>query len=185
MRVVALGLACVVLAGGCSSSMTIDAYADALGGEADAYVVESQDLSYDYQRSVEDGVAALAGQDGDAPIDEAIALVRRETVAYLATLTDVTGRYLDGLEELDPPSDVANAHEAYVGAVDGVYRAIPAAREAAESAVDLDGIRLALTASGFADGQLRWRATCSALEQAVRDEGRGVDLRCEPPASRP
>ncbi len=173
---------CLVAAGGCSSSMTIDAYAEALGEEADAYVVESQDLSYDYQRSVEDGVAALAEAGGDDTLEAAVGLVRSETVAYLALLTDVTGRYLEGLEALEPPSEVASAHDAYVAAVDGVYRAIPSARDAAEAAPDLDGIRLALTSSGFADGQLRWTSTCTALEQAVRDEGRGVDLRCERPA---
>ena len=72
MRPIALCLVGLVVAGGCAASMTIDDYADALGDEADAYVVESQDLSYDYQRSVEDGVAALSGQGEGDPIEEAI-----------------------------------------------------------------------------------------------------------------
>ena len=98
-----LAFAAVLVAAGCSSSMPIDEYAAELSQIAEDYVVESQDLSYDYQSSVEDGVREIveAGQDDAA--ESAVELVRTETVQYFAMLSDAMGRYLDRLDELSPP----------------------------------------------------------------------------------
>ncbi|MGI9528720.1 MAG: hypothetical protein ACR2NG_03340 [Acidimicrobiia bacterium] len=176
-------LALVVMAGalggaGCSSPMPIDEYASELSDIAEAYVVESQDLSYDYQSSVEDGVRDIveAGQDGAE--SDAIELVRSETVQYLAMLSDAMGRYLEQLDALNPPDEVADQHEAYVAAVRNVYESIPDARDTVAGATSLEGVQLALTASGFADGQLRWTTTCLSLEEAVEAQGEPVTLRC-------
>ena len=100
------------------------------------------------------------------------------TVEYLALLSDTIDRYLAALKDLSPPGEVAAAHEEYVAAIQASRNALPATRRAVEEAEDLAGVQLALTASGFADSQLRWTAACTSLEQSVRDAGRGIDLRC-------
>ena len=173
-----LAFAAVLVAAGCSSSMPIDEYAAELSQIAEDYVVESQDLSYDYQSSVEDGVREIveAGQDDAA--ESAVELVRTETVQYFAMLSDAMGRYLDRLDELSPPGEVSAEHDAYVAAVRNVYGSIPDARDTVAEASSLEDVQLSLTASGFADGQLRWTTTCVSLEEAIKEQGQDVTLRC-------
>lgn len=184
-RVLAGGLIVAVVLAGCTTPMALEDYAAAAEGVTDAYVEESQALSFDYQSGVEDGVRAIVESGADDPSAEALDLVVASTVEYLALLSDAMRRYLVAIEALEPPDAVAAAHDAYVDAVDFVLGAIPDTRSAVEGAVDLDAVQLALTSSGFADGQLRWTATCTALEQAVRDEGRGIDLGCVRPEVAP
>lgn len=177
-RVVLAVLAGALVGAGCSSAMPIDEYASELSAIAENYVVESQDLSYDYQSSVEDGVRDIveAGEDGaEAAVVE---LMRTETVQYMAMLSDAMGRFLERLDALNPPDEVADEHEAYVAAVRNVYESIPDARDTVAEATSLEGVQLALTASGFADGQLRWTTTCLSLEEAVEAQGESVTLRC-------
>lgn len=178
MRVAAAILVSGLLVVGCSSAMTIDDYAAELSEIAETYVVESQNLSYDYQSSVEDGVRAIVESGQDGAQDSAVELVRTETVQYLAMLSDAMGRYLERLEALGPPDEVKEQHEAYVDAVRNAYEAIPEARDTVAEATSLEDVQYALTASGFADGQLRWTTTCIALEEAVLEQGEAVALRC-------
>ena len=178
MRFAAVLVAGALVAAGCSSAMTMEDYAADVSAVAEAYVVESQNLSYDYQSSVEDGVRDIvdSGQDGAEVV--AVELVRTETVQYLAMLSDAMGRYLALLEDLDPPGEVKAQHDAYVDAVRNVYEAIPEARDTVSGATNLNDVQLALTASGFADGQLRWTTTCISLQDAVTEQGQPVMLRC-------
>jgi len=178
IRAAAVAVIALGVLSGCSQPLTVDAYVAEASRAADAYVTESQNLSYDYQSTLEDDVRRIAEEGGEGAIEEATNLVSRETIAYLAVLSDAMRRYADDLDDLDAPSAVADAHDAHVAAVEAVLFAIPATRDAVESAGDIAGIQLALTSSGFADGQARWTITCSALEQAVRDQGTGLDLRC-------
>ena len=181
-RLVLVAMSVALLASACASSgQTLDEYADALTTETDAYVVESQNLSYDYQSGVEDGARELLATDVDDPETAVTTLFRQGTVEYLALLTDAMLRYLTALKAMEPPSDVAEAHDAFVSAVTAVGDAIPDAKAAVEEASDLDGIQRGLTASGFADGQFRWTATCQSLEAAIVDAGRAMDLRCVRP----
>lgn len=179
--VAALSTVAVAVVTACSSPATLDSYIGSMESATDAYVVESQALSFDYQSSVEDGVRALVADDEADDEDTeaaAIDLVRAETVGYLAQLGDAMSRYGAAITGPEVPGSVRDAHDDYVEAVGFVVGALPAARESVEAAATLDGIQRALTASGFADGQLRWTAMCSSLEQAVRDQGRGLDLQC-------
>ena len=173
----------VVLAGvltlaACSRGLPLGDYIEEMEATTDAYITESQGLSVDYQATVEDAVRDLVASGVDDPESEAVDLVRVETVRYLALLTDAMQRYRTAIEEPEPPGPVADAHDAYVTAVGVVVDSLPGTREAVETATSFDEIQLALASSGFADGQLRWTSACSNLEQAVRDEGRGMDLRC-------
>lgn len=163
---------------GCSSALPLDEYVTVMESTTDAYVTESQGLSFDYQSAVEDGVRDLVAAGVEDPEAEAVVLVRSETVRYLALLTDAMDRYRAGIDEPEPPGPVVEEHAAYVAAVTFVVDSLPESRAAVESAESLEDVQRALTASGFADGQIRWTATCANLEQAVRNEGRGMDLQC-------
>jgi hypothetical protein len=153
-------------------------YATELTDITDAYVVESQNLSYDYQSSVEDGVRDIVAAGGGDAQAQVSVLARSSTVQYLAMLGDVMDRYLQALDGLAVPSQLEDPHDEYVSAVRAVHTSLPATRSAVEEAADLEGMQSALSVSGLADGQLRWTATCVSLEESIRALGRGVDLRC-------
>jgi len=130
---------------------------------------------------VEDEIASLAAEgDGDV-LARATNVTRRETVQYLALLEDAMLRYVSALELLRPPPTISEVHGAYELAIASVQESMPDTREAVGSAEDLDGIQIAITDSGFSDGQLRLRTACVALEIAVRAEGQGLDLGCTRP----
>jgi hypothetical protein len=171
----------VILAAACTSPLSTEEYAESIGSLTDAYVVESQNLSYDYQSSVEDGVRTLVDEGGDDAATAAVVLIGNESVQYLALLGDSMDRYVVSLRELSPPGPIADEHDAYVAAIVFVHEALPETRDAVAAARDIAAIQLALTSSGFADGQIRWTAACAALEDVIRSEGRGVDLRCVRP----
>lgn len=176
-----------VVAASCASPMSFDEYTDAMETATSAYVTESQNLSYDFQSSVEDGVRDLIAQGADPtgadPASEAVDLVRDHTVQYLSLLSDAMDRYRDAIAGLEPPSIVSDAHAAYVDSVTFAVGAIPDARASVEVAESLDDVQTALSGSEFADGQLRWIAACTAVEEAVRGQGRGLDLQCVQEAS--
>lgn len=172
-------LAVAIVTAGCSSASTVDAYVEEIEGVASAYVTEAQGLSYAYQSGVEDGVRELV-ETSDDPVDEAVGFVKAETMNYLVLLEDAMQRYAKALESIDPPAAVAEEHDAYLAAVRSVLASLPDTRTSITESESLDDVAFALGASGFSDGQARWTATCLALEQAVRDEGKGLDLKCEP-----
>ncbi|MGI9585324.1 MAG: hypothetical protein ACR2N7_07005 [Acidimicrobiia bacterium] len=178
IRLVAVTV-CLLLAGAaCSSALTTEEYAESIGALTDAYVIESQNLSYDYQSAVEDGVRAIVAEEAPDSEEAAVALIANESVQYLALLGDSMDRYIIALDALAPPGSLDTEHDAYVAAIVAVHGALPQTRDAVGVATDIPAIQLALSSSGFADGQIRWTATCTVLEEAIRAEGRGVDLRC-------
>ena len=177
-RAVALVALVGLLVAACSSPVSLDEYIDTMESASSAYVTEAQERSFQYQSTVEDGVRDLVADESADPLSEAAELVRTETVRYLAYLGDAMSRYRDAIVEAAPPAEIAEAHEAFGSAVAAVVDGVPATRAAVEAAETLDGIQQSLGASQLADGQPRWTATCRALEQAVRDQGRGIDLRC-------
>lgn len=180
----AMAVGAVALVGyACSSepAMTIDTYADAAASATSAYVDESQQLSLTYQKLVEREVGKIVESGSDTAVADATTLVRTETVKYLALLDDAILRYVEAMDGLAPPGQVEEAHDAYIVIVESVQMTLPGMREAVGAASSIPQIQEALVGSGFSDGQTAWLATCSTLEQAVRDAGRGVDLKCVKP----
>ena len=178
VRSVVLAVCAAAVLGACSSSMSLDDYAETMTASTEAYVVESQDLSYDYQSSVEDGVRAIVESGVDDAAAQATELMRRSTVEYLALLLDAMGRFVEQIDELNAPADLVEDHEEYLAAVWSVYGAIPEAQDEVRGAEDLEDIERAFTASAFADGQPRWTASCERVEVAIVEAGGSVDLRC-------
>jgi hypothetical protein len=173
-----------MLAGSCAEpSLSVDEYAAVIGEETDAYISEAQTLSITYQRTVQDQITALADQGKADLLSRAASMAAGETVQYLVLLEDAMMRYRNGLEMLNPPSVLAERHGAYREAIASVESSMQATRDAVGGASDLDAIQVAITGSGFNDGQLRLRATCTALEAAVRAEGRSLDLGCTRPSA--
>ena len=180
-RMVALAVVFATLAAACSASvtLTVDEYVDAATKSTDLYVDQSQTLGLSYQRTVEEGVAVIAARGGQAAVTEATDLVRTETVKYLGLLDDAMLQYIEDLDGLNPPDPVATEHDAYVAIIGSVEVSMQPMRESVDQAVSIADIQAALVGSGFSDGQTAWVAVCKQLEQAVRDEGRGIDLKCE------
>lgn len=184
-RFVPLAVVAALLAVACSPAPSLEEYIESMERHTDAYVDESQALSFEYQSAVEDGVRRIVAEGGTDPTGEALTLVTTETVQYLALLGDAMDRYHTAIAPLVPTSEVVADHDAYAAAVGSVVASLPPTRTAVEAATSISDVQVALASSGFADGQLRWTATCTTLEQAVRDQARGIDLRCVPPVADP
>lgn len=177
MILVVLALSAAACSG--EAAMTVDDYAEAATAVSGDYVAESQELSFQYQLKVERRVEEIAESGSDAVLSEVVGVVRTETTTFLALLGDAIGRYLDVMEGLVPPDAVADAHVDYVAAMASAHRSLPEMRDAVAATESLEEVESALAGSRFADGQPVWLATCLALEGAVRDQGQGIDLKCE------
>lgn len=171
-----------LLASACGEpALTVQEYATAIEAGTDAYISEAQGLSLVFHQTVEDEIALLAAEGEGDLLVRATNVTKRETAQYLALLEDAMLRYVSALKLLRPPPTISEVHEAYVLAFASVQESMPETRDAVGSAEDLDGIQIAITGSGFSDGQLRLRTACVALETAVRAEGQGLDLGCTRP----
>jgi hypothetical protein len=178
---VIVGLLGVIVSSCGAPSLSTAEFAAVLQEETDDYILEAQRLSVSFQRTVEDEIALLAESGEGDVLSQATDVTSRETVQYLALLDDAMMRYQGALALLKAPSALVEPHEAYVQAIESVQTSLPATRDAIGRAEDLNAIQMAITGSGFNDGQLRLRAACSSLEAAVRAEGHGVDLGCVRP----
>ena len=181
---VATVVAIASLAAACSSpsTLTLDEYVDAASASTNTYVDQTQSLGFSFQRTVEDGVAAIAARGGEAAVKDATDLVRTETVKYLGLLDDAMLQYVEDLGSLRAPEAITADHDAYLAIIESVEVSLQPMREMVDNAASIADIQAALVGSGFSDGQKAWVAVCKQLEQRVRDEGRGIDLKCEPRA---
>lgn len=174
-----LAVAAFVASCGTAEQLTLDEYAVQAVAIADGYVQESQDVSFQYQRKVEQLVGEIAASGSSTAIEEAVEVMRTETASFLALIDDAMARYIEAFDALEPPDDISEAHEAYVDVMASVHGSLPVMRDRVSDAGSLGDIEAALAGSAFADGQPLWTAACQALEQTVRDLGRGLDLKCE------
>lgn len=179
MSVLVLAVALLVVSCGATERLTLDEYADRAAEIADAYVQESQDVSFQYQREVEQLIGEIAASGSSTVIEEAVVVMRTETASFLALIDDAMARYIEAFGALEPPDEISGAHQAYVDVMASVHDALPAMRDSVANASSLGDIEAALAGSAFADGQPVWTASCLTLEQDVRDLGRGLDLKCE------
>ncbi|MCB1245944.1 MAG: hypothetical protein KDB69_01605 [Acidimicrobiia bacterium] len=178
----ALALITLVGLAGCSTDSTpVSAFAARATDVTAAYVEESQAIGYTYQRSIELEVGQIVDEGAESAVERATELVRSETVAYLAVLADAVTRYSEAFEALPVPAAVQQERDDYVAVVELARESIPSMREAVADAASIPMIRLALASSTYADSAEAWTAACRSLEQAVRDEGHGIDLKCERP----
>lgn len=83
---------------------------------------------------------------------------------------------VDALRDLDPPADIAQAHQGYLDAWQGQLNLVVAVRDAGFPGPIpyLD----ALNAPAFEDAGAETRSRCEALQSAVAAGGADVELRC-------
>lgn len=179
-RIVLLLLAGVVFAAGCSQvdPMSLEEYADTITETTGAYVLESQEISLRYQMTVEDQVEGLTSSGSEADMEGAMIIVRSETANFLALLDDAMERYHADIAGMIPPAEIADSHDKYLAIIVSVRSTLPAARDALAETTTFQDVIASLVGSGFADGQEAWTAACQSLESAIRDAGRGADLKC-------
>lgn len=181
VRTVMVGLALVMsfAASACAATeVRVSDFADEMSSITGAYVDEATALSTSYQRQVEIKVADIVANEGDAALGPVTELMRSETVGFLAVLGDALDRYVTAMEEVEVPDTLADPMDRYVTLITASAEHLPAMRDAVGEAATIDDLRAALAGSAYADGQAALTAACTALEQAVRDEGHGIDLRC-------
>lgn len=176
-----IGIVFVFLAGCSAGALSVGEYVDAMETAAVIYVADSQDLSVQYQDQVISEITEMAQREPPNADILAVGITRAATTDYLDVLADQMLRFVDDMEAMKPPMAVGEDHDEFVAAVRSVYTAMPRTIMEVGSAESLDGIRLALTSSGFADGQIRWTAACTTLESSVRAIGSGLDLGCVRP----
>lgn len=182
-RSVGVALASVVvlgvLLGSCATrEVAVSDFADEMSSITGAYVDEATSLSASYQRQVEIKVADIVANEGDDALEPVTDLVRSETVGFLALLGDALDRYVDALVEVATPDAVQAEMDRYVSLMTASAGHLPDMRTSVAEASTIDALRAALAGSAYADAQAAVTASCTALEQAVRDQGHGVDLRC-------
>jgi hypothetical protein len=179
-RLLLLLFVVAAIAASCSGTqpMLLEEYAAVMTETTDSYVLESQEISFRYQRAVEDQVSALLSSGSLADLEGAMTIVRSETVNFLALLDDAMGRYHTSLTEFTAPEKVAGQHEAYLEIIASVRSTLPASRDALADTKTFEEVIASLVGSGFADGQAAWTAACESLESAIRGEGRGANLKC-------
>lgn len=158
--------------------MSLDAYAQSITEATDAYVLESQEISLRFQLGVEDQIDELVSSGAQQDLEGAMSIVRFETTAFLDRLDEAMGTYHAGMAEMVPPDQVAERHDAYLRIIESVRSTIPASREALADTTTFDEVLTSLVGSGIADGQAAWTSACESLEAAIRQGGRGADLKC-------
>jgi hypothetical protein len=152
---------------------------------ADAYVADAQSLSSGYQDRVIDEIRTMLESGRDDAATRAVEITSAATTDYLGVLADDMLVFVDTVDALNPPTEIGEEHDEFVAAIRSVHESIPATVEAVSESDSIDGIRFALTSSGFADGQIRWTAACVTLETAVRSLGQGIDIGCVRPEIAP
>ena len=180
LRLVLAVVAGALVAAGCSQvePMALDDYASTMTDETASYVLESQEISLRYQMAVEDQVEALTASGEAADLEGAMVIVRSETANFLSLLADAMERYHAAISALEPPEEVTESHDAYIEIIGSVRSTLPASRDALAETETFEDVLSSLFGSGFADGQQAWTAACETLEAAIRDAGRGANLKC-------
>lgn len=180
MRIAALLVVIATLGAACSApGGSIDEYAPAVEGLASGYTGEVESTRDAYATGLENTIADLQGDLEGAALRDAVfdETVRRSVVLF-SSLGDALDRYIQDLGQLDPPVEVSADHEDFVASLVVSRSGISPILETLSTATSFEQIDGIIAGSGFADAQLRVRASCEALERAIGTNGMEVDLRC-------
>ena len=88
------------------------------------------------------------------------------------------GDFVAVMTELEPPSEVADAHDAAVAALQRSHDAIPDLVASLRGAESLGDISELINSSTFGDTQPRLDSACRDLQARAADVNVTVDLRC-------
>ncbi|MEN8235489.1 MAG: hypothetical protein ABFR89_11295 [Actinomycetota bacterium] len=181
MRRFAAALVALALIGtACSSSMAIDEYAALIEDRAAAYADEHEDLGRRHLADLEAAIADLQdSMEGERLATAALDETARRSAKLFAGIGDALGRYIDELDEIEPPRSVSAEHVAYVEALKGSSEGIGPLISTLTEAVSFDEINRAFASSGYADSSLRVAAACLRLEEVLEGQDLDADLPCE------
>lgn len=180
-------VAIMLLAAACGgdSALSMEDYFAAVETETARYDQATDDIANAFSAQLDAAFADYSAAATDA--DEATAaagLVALTTVAADATRTsfELTAVQLDQfittMDALAPPDDVAAEHDEAVAALRASRAAIDPTIAAINQVTALADLEPVLAGSAFADSRVRLESSCTALEQAGRDNGVEVDLDC-------
>jgi hypothetical protein len=180
MRAVAALCAAVVVLAACSSNgMPLDEYAAAVEGEATDYADEVSSLFEQNVGDLDTAVSRLQDEvEGEALVAAALAETARLASMLFAGISDASDRFVADLDALDAPASLEAEHRAYLDALAASREGAGALLPDLAAATTFDDIDRAIGSSGFSDAQPRVDAACKNLQQAIREQGPSVDLRC-------
>ena len=161
MRPVTAGVVgLIVLLAACGGSgLSVDEYAEQMQTRTDVLEAQGEQFVLDLD-------AALDPETGAVIDSDVLQRMLDETAAALQV-------YFNQLAQLDPPAEVAEAHDAFVAvAVPRLEQWQSAAGRAAEIASREELATLVLKTPEFTE-------TCISLERAVENAGSALDLDCD------
>jgi hypothetical protein len=178
-------LAILLATTSCSSGMSIGDYGGAVQELGRGYEQETTELQRSLEAELQREIDVLSRgvdeNDSEAVArfaEQAVSITAIRTRSFFAAVADALHRYRSQLDTLEPPGEVAAAHDELVAAMDAVLGGVPGLLRALEEADDFDAIDLAVHASGFTDAGLRFTAACEALEGDLAGRGVPANLRC-------
>lgn len=138
-----------------------------------------------YRSAVADALAEFQDRTADA---ETSTIIDETAVLLEVTVSEVTkafeqaegalDEFIAEMSSLDPPDEVASAHDTAVAALQRSRDSIPELIDSFAVAQSLDDISAAINGSTFGDTQPRVDAACRELERLAVDAGLTTDLRC-------
>jgi len=164
-----VAFALAVVASACSGGPSADEYFTNLEGVSSTLGSELDDLEGEFNAGLLDIDFASPGSERQL-IDLFQASITRTTASFALLVT--------GIEELDPPSDLAAPHQE---AIDAGQRVLAEYQERAEqlqtidTLADIDAYAEAFSASGV---RVRFTESCRELQAIADREGIDADLGC-------
>ena len=147
---------------------------------------DGEELSLDEYFQQLDGIEEGI-KTGTAALDEASAGVIGEDVeatrVYVDGYQGIVGEGIDNMKELDPPSEVGDAHDEFVAALSGM---LPVWEDLSERLADLEspsGVQELLVEAGaepaWQEAAQRFADACLDLQGIADEKGIDVELDCE------
>jgi hypothetical protein len=186
-RFTGLVVAAMLLVAACGgdAALSIEDYFAAVETETARYDQATDDIASAFSAQLDSAFADYSAAATGA--DEAAAAAGLEALTNVAvdatrTSFELTGVELDEsiatMDALEPPDEVADEHEEAVAALRASRAAIDPTIDAINEITTLEELEPVLAGSAFADSRPRLERSCTALEDAGRNNGVETDLDC-------
>ena len=175
-----LGAGAVMVTSCSGGELSTDEYAAAVEARAEVHADQVLDLADKNISELDVAVTQLQRDlEGEELEEAAVNETARLAAVLFAGIGDALDGYVQDLDALDAPSELAADHLAYIVALESSRSGIARLLSDLSAAVTFDDIDRAIASSGFSDAQPRVVAACTTLERDIEERGPLVDLRCE------
>ncbi len=179
-------VAAALVLGACGGSgLSAEEYYASAEAAAINYDDTTDEIFSRYTTVVQEALVEFQDRTADADTSilvEQTAILLEVTIAEITSAFDQAGTALGDfvavMAELEPPSDVAEAHDATVAALQRSHDAIPELVTSLRGAGSLGDISELINGSTFGDTQPRLTSACRELQGLAADMGVTADLRC-------